>query len=797
MDSIPEQFRSILEAKGVIELLDWLSYNDHALAQCFTLISTQEWLMAHPEACVRLIKALSPEQWQTPEGKKLLALMKKSGVLKASTSEAYKAFMHHCGLGELDEARIWIKAGLDSFKERKSGWTPIHLACATNCVSLVAELLQLGADPRTVDFRGNTPLHYVQDENPAPLIALLVTAGAGLNQINADGETPLHRAVKGGLCGVLTALIAAGANPNYPTGAPRPGMFAFHLLAEASRHLIKERLLKTANALLTAGGRWNVQDSFGHSVIYYACRAGSLDMVMFLLDKGATIGEVDAKTGDTLLHVIAASEAKGELYSVLEAINNRGIPIDVTNRMGTSPLFLACSSGNVAFVKALLKANASVDLKDQRGNTPLHTACMGGFTTISQLLLLEGAKARVENLMGQTPLHMACANGDPALVETLLAQLADPLAQDKEGNLPAHDAGRLGSKEIVELLIKLNLVPSQPNRRGDTPYALALQNPNLRSTQIIAKLDELDCANTYEILFRKALAHLFVEKGYSELESHIFSLEEWMIEDAKIFLELSLKQHYAAVDCWWPQVREHAGGANSPDESLKFALSQAFEAIKSSRDFLLVGSQELAERVRKGHLIAIFNEWEGHAIAAVMSGTRLCRCDCGAMPGGRSGIFYNIIKMPERWHLGIEALSHLKGQETFYRRVNDVLSLGPEAYIPLKTDRPGDFTIANADAMEIGALFLLLEPTLGGKGAVTLAAAIQSLRVQGGREGYLRSYMKYHLQMKKEADYTLLSHIYNIKSAKAPEDQERRKAILNYVDDSGYDRDIFLKMTRR
>ncbi len=79
MDSIPAQFLNILESKGVTELLDWLSYNDHSLAQCFTAISQKEWLLAHPEASVRLIGALSPKQWQIPEGQKLLALMQKNG----------------------------------------------------------------------------------------------------------------------------------------------------------------------------------------------------------------------------------------------------------------------------------------------------------------------------------------------------------------------------------------------------------------------------------------------------------------------------------------------------------------------------------------------------------------------------------------------------------------------------------------------------------------------------------------------------------------------------------------------
>ncbi len=42
-----------------------------------------------------------------------------------------------------------------------------------------------------------------------------------------------------------------------------------------------------------------------------------------------------------------------------------------------------------------------------------------------------------------------------------------------------------------------------------------------------------------------------------------------------------------------------------PTNGFKFSLAQALQAIQGSRDFISVGSQELAERARKGHLVAI------------------------------------------------------------------------------------------------------------------------------------------------------------------------------------------------
>ena len=97
----------------------------------------------------------------------------------------------------------------------------------------------------------------------------------------------------------------------------------------------------------------NGKDFYGETSLHYACVRGHIDVVEFLIKKGAN------------LHVKDNDEF--------------------------SPLHFATGSGHKEVVSLLVSKGAKVNAKERRGITPLHLASSAGHTDIARLMLSNGA----------------------------------------------------------------------------------------------------------------------------------------------------------------------------------------------------------------------------------------------------------------------------------------------------------------------------------------------------------------------------------------------------------------------
>eukprot|EP01094_Clydonella_sp_ATCC50884_P025375 TRINITY_DN6644_c0_g1_i1.p1 TRINITY_DN6644_c0_g1~~TRINITY_DN6644_c0_g1_i1.p1 ORF type:complete len:120 (-),score=17.72 TRINITY_DN6644_c0_g1_i1:290-610(-) len=88
---------------------------------------------------------------------------------------------------------------------------------------------------------------------------------------------------------------------------------------------------------------------------------------------------------------------------------DRGADVNQARDDGSTPLWIACSTGHAKTVAMLLDRGADVNQSDGRGNTPLHVAIE--FEQVSILLVDRGADANKPNAAGQTPLDLAVSRG--------------------------------------------------------------------------------------------------------------------------------------------------------------------------------------------------------------------------------------------------------------------------------------------------------------------------------------------------------------------------------------------------
>ncbi|CAN0496571.1 unnamed protein product, partial [Ectocarpus sp. 12 AP-2014] len=110
----------------------------------------------------------------------------------------------------------------------------------------------------------------------------------------------------------------------------------------------------------------------------------------------------------------------GGFCNVVEFLLKHQAGVDVTSKIGHSPLHLACRFGHLPVVLLLLAEGAELNARDADGNSPLHKAASNGKAQLCREMVKRGADIDGRNKTEYTPLHWACFKGHKAAAEQLL-----------------------------------------------------------------------------------------------------------------------------------------------------------------------------------------------------------------------------------------------------------------------------------------------------------------------------------------------------------------------------------------
>lgn len=130
------------------------------------------------------------------------------------------------------------------------------------------------------------------------------------------------------------------------------------------------------------GAAVDIRDSGGRTALMLAAESGRMEVVEYLVSKGADVN----------------AESKLFLWT---------------------PLFYAASFNRVEVMEFLIANGANVDARDKWGATPMFPAAGSGHVEAVKLLVENGADTSVENMDNQTALDYSRRHNQPDVVRLL------------------------------------------------------------------------------------------------------------------------------------------------------------------------------------------------------------------------------------------------------------------------------------------------------------------------------------------------------------------------------------------
>lgn len=453
-------------------------------------------------------------------------------------------------VGEHELAKALLDAGAEVNAASRYGVTPLHLAIAASDTALVRLLLEHGADVALADRAGESPLMLAARAGEPAVAAALLEHGARVDARDRRfGQTALMVAAREGHAELARTLLDAGADPNVQTNAgvaPR-----FIPPAESPPGLSKGIGIVRAGWPEDRGKRFPQPGS--KTALLYATRAGHVDVVRLLLERGASVELADGNGVTPLLSAVlnahlfrTAPEGKTDHLAIVHLLLDAGANPNATDWYGETPLWVAVDLRNLeigpddkttgvrdealALMKRLLDAGAnpnartnefpherrhvvsaigSVAWVDLAGQTPFLRAAAAGDLTAMRLLLEHGADPNVATNNGTTPLMVAAGvnwsvgetfdEGPAALLEAV--KLAHSLGNDVNavnsmGVGAVHGAANRAANEVIEYLAANGARLDVPDVQGRTPLDWAAgvflaTHPPVRKPETIELIERL------------------------------------------------------------------------------------------------------------------------------------------------------------------------------------------------------------------------------------------------------------------------------------------------------------------
>ncbi|XP_049899570.1 protein phosphatase 1 regulatory subunit 12C isoform X6 [Epinephelus moara] len=261
----------------------------------------------------------------------------------------------------------------------------------------------------------------------------------------------------------------------------------------------------------------NCSNADGITALHQSCIDGSMEIVSFLLEHGASVNQVDSE-GWTPLHVAAScgypdiADFLVQRGASLTAVNCDGdVPLDIALDEATESLLQSYTVRQGVDLEAAKRLEEEQILNDARtwlaegppsdlqhprtGATPLHVAAAKGYLEALKILCQCGLDVSAMDSDGWTPLHAAAHWGQGEACRILAEHLCNMEARSNAGQTPFDVADESVEELLEELSQKqANSILDRQNQQGST--AANAQNKRRRSS--VCRMSSKDKMNVQD-----------------------------------------------------------------------------------------------------------------------------------------------------------------------------------------------------------------------------------------------------------------------------------------------------------
>ena len=265
------------------------------------------------------------------------------------------------------------------------------------------------------DDQGNGLLSMAIQYNQTRCSEWLLDQGLGINQQNSFGETPLHLAVRQGNQATVNLLLKRGAEPDRVNQAGRTALYI----------AVEKQNLSLATTLLEHQADAYRKDRAGLSAVELVQRSGTSAMKQAFARLGVTFNAPRA----TQQRLQAAKSLKSDNESLFLAVERDDLelltallPVSTpwgTNKQGHTLITTAALTADSHCLAYLLQHNQQTGLIGPMGRNALFYAITSGSVANLELLLKADLNPLQEDEQGLSPVRFALDSGSPLAVSLI------------------------------------------------------------------------------------------------------------------------------------------------------------------------------------------------------------------------------------------------------------------------------------------------------------------------------------------------------------------------------------------